>query len=74
MLVAWLPQLICGKWDQNKNIYGAQNLVAWLSGQKDWYRANDGCLIALADIWKLGQKKECIWRAKRGCLVALAYL
>ena len=41
--------------------------------QKGLYCAYAGCLVALADFWKLGPKKEHICRAKPGCLVALAY-
>ena len=41
--------------------------------KKDRYRAYAGCLVALADFWKLGPIKEFIWRAKPSCLVAISY-
>ena len=41
--------------------------------QKNRYCAYAGCLVALAEFWKLGPIKDFIWRAKPGCLVGIAY-
>ena len=78
MLVAWLPQLISGNLDQSR-LYMARKI--WLPGchrlflisekvQRGRYRAYAGCLVALADFWKLGQKKENVY----GVLNQVAWL